>query len=422
VSLTPLALDADSRAFRIASSLADAGFRSVVIEGRPSASRFWGSNIEVHGLGRAEPAAAGADRGIRPRQCAVDALRSGRLGRVGELALYGGFRAWDWRRHRRGLGRRLPPAAIYYLHSFEHYRAVAPVAARLGAAVIYDAHDFYRGIEAPERQPSFDRRFLRPFLNRIEDRLVAEADAVVTVSDGVADLMGRSLGRRPVVIRNCHDERLDRPITPDLRTALRLSGQERLIVVVGNCKPGMAIALAADAMALLPPQFHLAFVGRGYAIPAQRLRHHPAAARVHFGHHAEPNTLVPFIRSGDLGLVIYEPCSDNYRNALPNGFFQTVAAGLPLVRLPLPEIEAAIAGRAIGLRVEHAGAADLAHAIRQCADHPEAFRRNTAALAQTLRWEDESSRLRQLVETVIKRPATRAAVPFAATAGVLLRQ
>ena len=43
------------------------------------------------------------------------------------------------------------------------------LAARLGARIVYDAHDFYRGIEPAERQLSFDRNRMRPFLNRLED-------------------------------------------------------------------------------------------------------------------------------------------------------------------------------------------------------------------------------------------------------------
>ena len=50
VSLTPLPLEADSRAFRIASSLGEAGWRSIVIEGRASANRFWGNAVEVRSL------------------------------------------------------------------------------------------------------------------------------------------------------------------------------------------------------------------------------------------------------------------------------------------------------------------------------------------------------------------------------------
>ena len=73
-----------------------------------------------------------------------------------------------------------------------------------------------------------------------------------------------------------------------------------------------------------------------------RFRHHPAASRVHFGGMSHQTKSFHFIRTADLGLVIYRPYSANYRYALPNGFFQVIAAGLPLVRAALPEIEAAI--------------------------------------------------------------------------------
>jgi hypothetical protein len=90
VSLAPLPLEADSRAFRIARSLADFGLRSLVIEGRPSKSRFWGPEIEVQSSmesGRVSP---------RTHRI-VNALRNGRFGRLGELALYAGFRGYDQR-------------------------------------------------------------------------------------------------------------------------------------------------------------------------------------------------------------------------------------------------------------------------------------------------------------------------------------
>jgi hypothetical protein len=416
VSLTPVSLDADSRAFRIACSLADAGLRSLVIEGRPSASRFWGAEIEVRSPGNAGAAPTAASGGGGSAGRMVNALRTGRFGGAGELALFAGFRGLDWWRHCHRPNRLLPPAELYYLHSFELHRAVASMAARLGARIIYDAHDFYRGIEPVERQRSFDRNRMRPFLNRLEDRLVADAAAVVTVSDGIADLMERAFGRRPVVIRNCHDERLDRAATPDLRTALGLTSEQSLCVVVGNRKSGMAVAVAADAIALLPERFHLAFVGRGYAAQAQRLLQHPAAARVHFGHFREPDKIVPFIHSADLGLVIYEPYSENYRRALPNGFFQIVAAGLPLIRAPLSEIEAAIAGRAVGICLERCDAPTLACAILRCTEDQKMLRRQSAALAHELRWELESARLQSLIENVLGRPVATLAVPLTATA------
>ena len=50
VSVTPIALEADSRAFRIACTLAEAGFRSIVVEGRSSSRRFWDDTVEVVSL------------------------------------------------------------------------------------------------------------------------------------------------------------------------------------------------------------------------------------------------------------------------------------------------------------------------------------------------------------------------------------
>ena len=401
VSLTPVSLDADSRAFRIATSLADAGFRSIVVEARASAQRFWDDRIEVRSPS-AQPSVASGGRASLTRG-AVAALRSGALGASGELALYFGFRLYDWRKHLRGLRALVSAADLYYLHSFELYRSLAEQAARLGAPVVYDAHDFYRGIEPAERLRSFDRNRLRPYLDRLEDRLVARADAVVTVSDGVAALMEGRLGRRPAVIRNCHDARFDRRPARDLRQVLRLAPRDRLAVVAGNAKAGMAIDTAADAFALLADGFHLAFVGRGYETAAARLRSHPAAGRLHFIGGLAPNEIVPFIAGADLGLVLYEPCSDNYRAALPNGFFQVVAAGLPGVRGVLPEIEAAIAGRAVGIPLPTLDAPSLAAAVADCAARAAALRPAVAALAQELSWEAESARLFRLVEHLLAR-------------------
>lgn len=392
-----MALDGDSRAFKIAGTLAEMGFRSIVIEGRASVHRFWDDRIEVRSLAR-HPVDRNTTALRAHRSRVVSALREGKGGTVGEWALYLGFRGDDWWRHCHLARRQVQPAALYYLHSFEFYRAVAPIAVHNGARIIYDAHDFYRGIEPAATLPAFDHRRMRPFLNGLEDRLVAAADAVVTVSDGVAGLMEATFGRRPGVIRNSHDPRYDDPEAPNLRTAIGLTPDDCLAVVVGNYKPGMALAAACDAIERLPERFHLAFVGRGYEQVAVDFGSHPARRRIHLGHRVPANQVVPFIASADLGLVIYEARSENYRYALPNGFFQIVAAGLPILRGKLPEIERVIAGRVVGASLDPIEATALAHAIMRCAAEATALRANVAALVEGLRWQVEAERLRRLID------------------------
>ncbi len=401
VSITPAPLDADSRAFRIACTLADAGFRSIVIEGRRSRQRFWDDKLEVRSLEQAEttlrPGAVFGEGGLHD---AVTLVRDGRFGRLGQAALYAGYRAYDWHRHCHLPRRAIAPAALYYLHSFEMYRAVAPPAARTRAHIVYDAHDFYCDIEPPEHQRPFDQRWLRPFQDRLERRLVSTADALVTVSDGVADAMASTFGRRPEVIRNCHDERHDCRDAPDLRAIFGLTPEDRLCVVIGNYKTGMAVAVAGAALALLPERYHLAFIGRGYEAASVALPQSLLGSRLHIGHSFPPDAIVPAIRSADVGLVLYEPRSTNYRYALPNGFFQAVAAGLPLVRAPLVEIERAIAGQAIGVCLERLDAASLAAAIVRCSEDSGLLRTNVARLARELSWRREATRLEALIDRV----------------------
>jgi glycosyltransferase involved in cell wall biosynthesis len=374
-----------------------------VVEGRRSAHDFWGKRLEVRSLGVADP---GRRPGSALRQGRlrnfIGGLRNGRFGSLGEAFLYGGFRVYDWHRHYHVPRRLIPEADLYYLHSFETHRAVAPAAARCGSPIIYDAHDFYRGIEPPEMQPSFDRNRLRPFYNGLENRLASAADAVVTVSDGVADALCRVFGRRPEVIRNCHDERHDRSDAPDLRNLLGLGATDRLCVIIGNYKPGMAIGVAAAALARLPDRFHLAFVGRGYEAAVPTLSRDLLGSRLHIGHAFAPDAIVPAVRSADLALMIYEKRSINYRHALPNGFFQAVAAGLPLVRARLVEIETVIGDRAIGMRLERLDPVELAEAVIRCLDDAPKLRKNIAALSRDLSWSAEARRLRTLIDRVMR--------------------
>ena len=122
-------------------------------------------------------------------------------------------------------------------------------------------------------------------------------------------------------VRNCHDDRLDRAAALDLRTSLGLPPGHRLCVVVGNWKPGMAVGAAVRAIACLPEDFHLAFLGRGYDKAVHTTPDDLLGRRIHIGRAVAPDEVVPAnsigrYRSGDIRILT----PPNYRHALPNGF------------------------------------------------------------------------------------------------------
>lgn len=281
------------------------------------------------------------------------------------LAVYMAYFFVQYRMRPRKL---VPPATLYHVHSYELFDVAWKMARRCGGKVLYDAHDFYQGITPPERMTPFNRRWLFPMLRAIEARAVARADAIVTATDGTSNLITAEFGRRPTVLRNCHDKRLDTAPERSIREHLGLTGEQRLLVVSGNYKPGMAVASLLDALPLLPESVHVAFVGRGYEAIAGLIASHPAGQRVFTGLVMPPTQLVPFLRSADIGLVIYEPYSENYRYALPNGFFHVTAAGLPVIYPPLPDVVAAVAERPLGRRLESLTPAALAEAIQALLD------------------------------------------------------
>src|SRR5262249_11870758 len=113
--------------------------------------------------------------------------------------------------------RRLPHADLYILHECRTYPAVGLRARLALARLLYDADDFYSGIEPAERQAVFDRRFVTPFSRMREGRAMRRAAAVVTVSDGLARSLAQAYGLDSFVIRNAHDARLDRQQVSGLR-------------------------------------------------------------------------------------------------------------------------------------------------------------------------------------------------------------
>ncbi|HEV7284597.1 MAG TPA: glycosyltransferase [Kaistia sp.] len=401
--MTPLALDADSRTLKSASSYARAGFRSVVVEGRSSGRGAAYPGIEVITLEdrQVPPAPGAAARGRGPVSRIISAIRYGKFGVVAELPLLAAFLVRFVLKFWIAPWRAAPDADLYHIHSFEMFEPVRALARRNGAKVIYDAHDYYQGIDPESGLPQFDRRWLRPLMRRIEARAVRLADAVVTATDGTAALMLGQFGKLPLVLRNCHDSRLDREPAVGLRSRLALGPDDRLLVVVGNYKRGMAIGAVLDALARLPSYVKLAFVGRGYDALDPFLDGCPVADRVYRNLVTDPTELVPFIRSANVGLVVYEPYSENYRHALPNGFFQIVAAGLPMVYPALPQILGAVGDRQLGRCLERLSGESLAVVLAEIMAHPSSGSHATPPM-DDLAWYREEVILMRLAESLLQ--------------------
>lgn len=391
VSITPLALEADSRAFKVAMSLRRFGYRSMVLEGARSAADFAQYGLDVRSLSARTP-------GSGARHEVIDQVRGGSWGRLGYLLLFGAFwLRFAWRYMLLPFAR-LPRADLYYVHSYEYLPLC--LAMRRGARCVYDAHDFYQGILPKDEQPDFDRRYLMPVLGRLERAVAHRCDAVISVSSGVTTALRDATALKPVVLMNSVDRRANKPAGTDIRTAIGLGRDQRLLVMVGNYKVGIPFDFVTMMLSELPSHIHVAFVGRGYEAAEKHAQPAGIAGRLHLLRARPPFEVTSFIATADVGLLLYNMISLNYRSALPNGFFHVIDAGLPVARFALPEVEAVIGGAEIGPLLDPNDPSRAAQAIAQFLVSAELVEARAAAstLGNSMTWETQEHILRDVVD------------------------
>jgi len=393
VSITPLALEADSRAFKVAVSLRRFGYRSLVLEGAASAHDFSQFGLEVISLGKPSRRAGGS----ASKKGFLDPSRN--FGFWGSLARLSVFYVGFFFRYFFVPFRYLPRAELYYVHSYEYLAVV--LARRRRARIIYDAHDFYQEMVPKQNQSYFVRAFLLPAMARIERWTARRCDAVVTVSAGVAAALAETISVNATVIRNAVDSRNNRDAHASIREVLKLEPSDLLLVMIGNRKVGIDFDFVAAILRRLPSSFHFVFIGRGFELGNGVSHGIGADRRLHFLPAVPASEVSRFIASADAGLLLRRPISRNDHSALPNGFFHIIDAGLPLARLPLPEIEAVIGDRAVGPVLDAGDSERAARQILSFFDDSQTRARcaeEVAKLARNLDWSAQEPILRAVCE------------------------
>jgi len=428
VSVTPLRVEADSRAFKIAASLARFGYHSILVEQEKSDLNRPNLPFDLRSMGN--PLRTRNVRSVGDSEQLFNNAPEASIAKVRTILKNANSRL---PKHARRLLRPLakppvflttflitflwrsvvvplsyiPQASAYYMHGHTLFPAVYLLSKKYRVPFIYDAHDFYSGFNSPKewRSLPFEKRWPVIFFRYLESRLIKSAAAIVTVSDGIAQLMERAFGCSPVVVRNCHDARLDQEPPKSLRQFLDLSSSEFLVVAVGNAKEGMAVQEALVSMLELPDNVHFAFLGRFYETYLDRIRSMGLQKRVHLVPPLKPYEVVPFIKSADASIILYYPKSIDYQKSLPNRFFQSIAAGLPLFYPQLPEIRRIAEKYRIGIPIDPQVPRSMSTAIIKLMNDVQlmaTLRRNVRAASKSLGWQEEEAVLHRLIERAVR--------------------
>ncbi|MDG4801337.1 glycosyltransferase [Micromonospora sp. WMMD980] len=468
------AVEGDSRVQKAARSAADAGWHVTLLGcARTETERRWQlGDAEVRvlpldaprllpadasdprGEGTGEAGASGPPAGVRgPRGSGLRGRLVARGGlplRVARLARrpleHAQVRYWRarlgdraWRRLEPGLWNyervagpvvdELRPDLVH-AHDFRMLGVAARAVDRARARghvvrLVWDAHEWLPGAR-PRRD---NARWLPAHLGYVRE-YVGHADAVVTVSDTLADLLVRDhdLPARPTVVLNAPiaaparvatagpaartalvaaEERPAGGPAPDLRARCGVAADTPLLVYSGAMAEQRGVDTVVEALPRLPG-VHLALVvadpDAAYVRQVvARAARHGVVERVHVLPYVPHRQLVAFLATADVGLIPLHHWP-NHEIALITKFFEYAHARLPIVVSDVRTMADTVRATGQGEVFRARDTADLARAVRAVLADPARYRAaydgpNSPLPSWT--WESQADRLDALYRDLL---------------------
>jgi glycosyltransferase involved in cell wall biosynthesis len=282
-------------------------------------------------------------------------------------------------------------------------------------AWLYDAHEYVNGIDWPR---ATENRAYRD----VEKEFVGQADAVVTVSPEIAELLRRDYGlsETPLVVRNTPIRETightDPPVS--VRAACGLADDVPLLVYSGWLAPERGVGTAVTALAELAG-VHLGIVSGRNSPEREKVL---ALAddlgvrdRVHVVPYVPQYAVPDYLSTADLGLI----CSQhtlNYEISLPTKLAEYLHGGVPVIASDVRTLSKFVTEHGVGEVFVSDDPASFATAVRRAlARRAELVAAITPELLEELSWEHQTAGLVRLYRQIAPRApqAGRADVSWA---------
>lgn len=288
------------------------------------------------------------------------------------------------------------PAQVYHAHDANTLLASWLAAQRNHARLVYDAHELETGRNFGHSRlsPIYQRTWAWP-----ERLLIGKADAVLTVSEGIANELVKLYGiPQPILLRNCPERRPPRRSTV-LQDMLKIPQTLKIALYQGGVVPGRGIEPFLAAIQQLTGVVGVV-LGDGPLLPF--LRSHVETRRwqrVYLPGKVPSNELPDYTASAQLGISLIQETCRSYRFSLPNKLFEYLQAGIPVLGSNLPEIARLIREYDVGEVADPDDPQSITSGISRLLCDPVRYahaRANVSRAAATLNWDTEKDKLLNL--------------------------
>ncbi|AIY16034.1 glycosyltransferase [Pimelobacter simplex] len=264
---------------------------------------------------------------------------------------------------------------------------------------LYDAHEYVSQIEWPTER-------IQSGYPQVEREFIGQADAVVTVSDEIADILraDHRLTKQPLVVLNTP---LQAAVgtAPELsvRAVVELDDDVPLLVYSGYVQANRGLETALGALPELPG-VHLAVVTnrdnpatRELLSRAQELG---VGDRVHLAPYVAQHEVPDYLSSADLGVIVLDR-TPNHEISLPTKLAEYLHADLPVVVSDVRTLSAFVREHGVGEVCTAGEPVTFAAAVRTLlADRDRYLARITDDLKKELSWEFQAAGLLKLYRDI----------------------
>lgn len=303
----------------------------------------------------------------------------------------------------------VPPADLYHGMGYLGLPVALDLGHRARRPVVYDARDIYVEARNLAKMP----RPARTVFAAVERHWAHRAARVITVNEMYARELEVRLGvARPLVVMNC-------PATAEIRHApssrlrerLGLPPGARILLYHGGLTTERGIEQLLLAMPLVHPSAHLVLMGYGplWDTLVARAKDPNLRGRVHVLEAVPPADLLEWVAGADVAVIPIQPTTLNHLLTTPNKLFEAMVAGVPVVAANLPGMASIVGETGCGVLCDPTDVADLARAINEVltadASTVEGYRRRgRAAVLDRYNWERQFGRLLAEYERLTGRP------------------
>lgn len=227
------------------------------------------------------------------------------------------------------------------------------------ARIMMDAREFY-----PEElgHSAFWRLTEKPMRVGICSKYFKRCDAVLTVSDGLAQRYQEDFGVAPVILRST-------PNFHDLTPSPMNDGRIRL-VHHGVANRDRRLESMIELMRMLDKRFELDIYLTGATDYIEELRVKALEnSKIRFLDPVPFHEIVPMLNRYDMGLCYLEPNTFNLTRCLPNKFFEFIQGRLAVVVGPSPDMSPIVKQYNCGVISKTFSVIDLADKLNQLSEH-----------------------------------------------------